>query len=154
MAFHLNIHLLTKCFLLATDHHDTGRNENEEGVSRLLNRKGKQFHPYWSALVANTYLLPGLPVENENVVASISSPATAIDSTCVTNQGKRGNCESFEECFPLLNLPEDKFGNGTANYNNLNDDVYEMSVDRKCASIVHAGTDEYESTIETSRYIK
>lgn len=99
-------------------------------------RNGKQFFHYLP-LYANTYLLPAISTENENRVAAL--PTSSIDSTCITNQGHKGSCKNLEKCFPLLNLPANRSANETTNYSNLLDDLYEISVDKKCSSIVHAG---------------
>ncbi|ODM87661.1 Proclotting enzyme [Orchesella cincta] len=109
-----------------------------------ISRNAKQFFPYLlqsHPLLASTYLLPGIP---ENSVGAQPSNS-AFDNTCITNQGLRGNCKSFENCFPLLNLPEDESDNVTTNYSNLQEEFYQISIDRKCSSIVHSGITEEKS---------
>ncbi|CAL8093696.1 unnamed protein product [Orchesella dallaii] len=113
-------------------------NSAEKHGLPLTNRNARQFYPYWlqsNPLVTSTYILSGIP---ENSVAPVST--STFDNTCVTNQGLRGDCKSFEKCFPLLNLPEDELGNVTTNYSNLQEEVYHISVDRKCSSVVHSGS--------------
>lgn len=113
-----------------------GNHEDELPRSPLggKTRHGKQYLSYLP-LYPETYLLPE-ETQNENYVGLL--PDSVVDSSCVTNQGKRGSCEQFEKCFPLFNLPDNLYGNET-NYSNLQEELYQISVDKKCSSVVHAG---------------